>query len=98
VSGPHNRKAFATGQRHRAEIRRVWLEQVTRFPFEHHSAKTIRRLLSFKASERSVAWHMQQIRNDQCVADAAMYQPAPKPDDIADRDVVSETPCPAPSE
>jgi hypothetical protein len=57
-----NRQAVERSQRERAEIRRVWLNLVQRWPFERWTAKDISRRLNFTLALSTVYWHMEQIR------------------------------------
>lgn len=58
-----NRRAVERSLRERAEIRRVWLELVQRWPFERHTAKDIgRQLHGLRLSDNAVRWHMRAIQ------------------------------------
>jgi hypothetical protein len=68
-----NRDAFDAGQAIRERIRALLASHSQAEP--SLSAKTVRELLNLPITERSTAWHMQQIRlqTDSSIADTAIY-------------------------
>jgi hypothetical protein len=66
-----NPKAVQRSRREREEIRRVWLDLETRWPFERHTAKDIARRLPFRLALSTIYWHMEQIRIEALKAEAA---------------------------
>lgn len=71
MSAPRNRKAYRRGQRHRAEIKRAWLELLREQPFEPVTAAAIAaRLPACPLTLIGIRWHMARIRAEAAVAAA----------------------------
>lgn len=60
-------KAVRQGARERAEIERLWLEQLQRYPFRKHTPKSLAPKLPFDPplSLKAIYWHMDAIRREQ---------------------------------
>ena len=65
-TGPRNRKAFASGQRHRELIRQILIQHAERSPLARPlTGKELQGMLAHRGIHlalSTVCWHVQQIR------------------------------------